>query len=264
VSPGSLWLLISEDGGAWKEFYLCLGDHRPFHALEDAKVPLLDANDVVRISVADAPIDDESIVFPPIATQAPTKRALVVLEASLASLRRDSDHDGLSDLVEARLLLDPRSPDTDGDGVMDGNDPTPRLDDRLASTPNAEFYNAFFENFASGQKQPPALIVAPETKNPVGELRVAALDDVRFLQLPVGGLTGLRPPTSVITLTAAELELARARFGEFYPMSVDLIVNGTDEAFVTWSEGWRGGTASIKRDPKTRALVMTALTFWIS
>ncbi|HET6383973.1 MAG TPA: PQQ-binding-like beta-propeller repeat protein [Armatimonadota bacterium] len=42
-----------------------------------------------------------------------------------ASLRRDSDGDGLTDLVEARLGTDPHRADTDGDGIPDAVDPCP-------------------------------------------------------------------------------------------------------------------------------------------
>jgi hypothetical protein len=55
---------------------------------------------------------------------------------SLADLRRDSDGDGLPDLVERRLGTDPLKADTDGDGVPDGRDanslarPDPHPSDR--------------------------------------------------------------------------------------------------------------------------------------
>ena len=34
----------------------------------------------------------------------------------------DTDEDGLSDIDEARIGTDPNNPDTDGDGILDGND----------------------------------------------------------------------------------------------------------------------------------------------
>jgi len=44
-----------------------------------------------------------------------------------ATIRRDTDGDGLTDLVEARLGTDPKRPDTDGDGLPDGVDPCPTV-----------------------------------------------------------------------------------------------------------------------------------------
>ena len=41
------------------------------------------------------------------------------------ALRRDSDHDGLTDLVEARLGTNPHRADSDGDGLRDGVDKNP-------------------------------------------------------------------------------------------------------------------------------------------
>ncbi|MBM3459430.1 MAG: hypothetical protein FJX77_12975 [Armatimonadetes bacterium] len=44
---------------------------------------------------------------------------------SLAALRKDDDRDGLTNVVEKRLGLDPKKPDTDGDGTLDGRDVNP-------------------------------------------------------------------------------------------------------------------------------------------
>jgi hypothetical protein len=46
-------------------------------------------------------------------------------EISIADLTRDSDRDGLYDVEERRLRTDPRKPDTDGDGLVDGEDLNP-------------------------------------------------------------------------------------------------------------------------------------------
>lgn len=253
-------------GGRWEELYLSLGDHHPFHALDAAKVPLLDGDDVVRLAMEEAPLDERSISFPPIGLSAPTKRPLVVLEAPLAALRRDTDRDGLTDLVEARLLLDPKQRDTDGDGVIDGDDATPRLDDRLAPTPRAEMLNAFFEDFLTGRRQPQALVVGPNKQGvdaALGRPRGADLDDVRFLTGAAKDLAGLRPLIRLITLDEAELEAARARYGVFYPMDLELTLDGADHGYLEWSEGWRGGAVRIDRQPDGR-LEVTPLSSWIT
>lgn len=260
VSPGGYWLLLSTDAGAhWERLYLSLGDHRPFHAWRDSKVPLLDAHDVVRLDLQEADIDESAITFPPLSTALQRGRDHVVLEARLASLRADTDADGLTDLLEARLLLDPNEADTDHDGVNDLDDLTPRLDDRLPLTPEAEFLNAFFEHFMTGGKAPRPHVVPPGS-GPLGAPRAATLEDVRFL---VGQHPGLRPLVRLITLTPAELEAARGRYGAFYPMHLELMLNGTEHAFIRWSESWRGGTLRLDR-AEDGSLTVTELESWIT
>ena len=65
----------------------------------------------------------------------------VELRASLADIMKDSDGDGLTDLAEERLMLDPHNPDTDGDGIPDGEDAVPNLADK-PSTPRQEAFAA--------------------------------------------------------------------------------------------------------------------------
>src|SRR5580693_2229510 len=55
---------------------------------------------------------------------------------SLAETARDSDGDGLPDLAERRLRLDPARADTDGDGLPDAEDPAPNA--RLREPRNEE------------------------------------------------------------------------------------------------------------------------------
>lgn len=47
------------------------------------------------------------------------------LEIAIADVERDSDHDGWTDLEEQRLGTNPTNPDTDGDGLADGDDACP-------------------------------------------------------------------------------------------------------------------------------------------
>lgn len=267
VSMGGYWLLVSKEGGGWQELYLGFADHRPYHADKTSKVPLLDDKDVLRLDVQEAAIDEKSIRFPPIATRAPVTREHVVLEAKLADVAKDTDGDGLTDLLEARLLLDPASRDTDGDGFSDRDDATPRLDDRLPSTALAQVYNAFFEGF-SEKRQPPPLVVAPNAQATpeaaIGTFTPMDLEQMRFLVAPAGALNGLKPLSYVVTLTDAELDAATKKFGAFYPMDLEVRVSKDGKhGFVQWSEGWRGGTVRLDQGADGR-WTMTDLGSWIS
>jgi hypothetical protein len=99
-----------------------------------------------------------------------------VTRVDLEKAARDTDKDGLPDLVERRFLLDPGRADTDGDGLADGVDPVPTkpsspLDD--ISAPEA----AFFEQYGLGHAgiREPAIIVADRALPAYGPYYVPAL-----------------------------------------------------------------------------------------
>ena len=48
---------------------------------------------------------------------------------SVKSLRKDTDADGLTDITEKLLLLNPNSSDTDADGIKDADDPAPNVNE---------------------------------------------------------------------------------------------------------------------------------------
>jgi len=51
---------------------------------------------------------------------------LILTSLNAVAAREDSDYDGLCDEDENALNLDPDNPDTDGDGINDLDDPTPK------------------------------------------------------------------------------------------------------------------------------------------
>lgn len=78
---------------------------------------------------------------------------------------RDSDDDGLTDIEEQRLGLDPHNPDTDGDGIKDGDDICPNLSQKTTAVDEDSelIQNAFFAIYGiSGSRQ--MLLVSPDSK----------------------------------------------------------------------------------------------------
>nr|MDP9120081.1 thrombospondin type 3 repeat-containing protein [Acidobacteriota bacterium] len=66
---------------------------------------------------------------------------------SREQLTLDTDGDGLTDLEERRLRLDPLNPDTDGDGRKDSEDPAPNARQRNPRTDDQEIAAALFRQF---------------------------------------------------------------------------------------------------------------------
>lgn len=90
-------------------------------------------------------------------------RPETLFRGSLSGLSRDSDGDGLPDLVERRLLLDPEDPDTDGDGIPDALDLVPNAAPRAAQGEREEIAAALFTQvfgLETGPPGPPLLLVS--------------------------------------------------------------------------------------------------------
>jgi len=81
----------------------------------------------------------------------------------LADVLRDSDNDGLTDLEEYRLGLDPQNEDSDGDGVLDGEDVCPNYAPGTADGANEAheiIQAAFLDTFGMSSSRT-ALLVEP-------------------------------------------------------------------------------------------------------
>jgi hypothetical protein len=260
VSRGGYWLVLAKDDGPRREVYLGFSVHRPYVAHASSPVPLL-RDGVVRLDVKQAPLDEKSITFPPVSLKAKVEREHVVLEAPLALLERDSDGDGLSDLEEARLLLDPASRDSDGDGFGDGDDSLPRADDRLPAGAKTELYAALLERFGVQRGQPP--VVVDPGGSPLGTTLPVDWERTTFLVVKPGALAGVHPLSRVVTLTEDELRAARRTFGDFYPvrLTVKTSLDG-QHALVWWTDNPSWGL--LRADLVEGKWVLTTLRQLIS
>jgi hypothetical protein len=110
VAGGGDWVIHSADGGkTWDEpLYTGLRWGAPYSVATSSKLPLM-TPDGLQVEVE---ARGESAQY---------------LELTWSELRRDSDRDGLTDLVEERIATDPFAADTDGDGIRDAIDPMPQL-----------------------------------------------------------------------------------------------------------------------------------------
>jgi hypothetical protein len=143
--PGAWWLYHSTDGGAtWEKVYTSVRERAPYEIVRSSRVPMLGEGGV-RIEADVLDMDPHVLRGIP---EKPLRRVLVAF--SWADLRRDSDGDGLPDLVEDRLVTDPHKRDTDGDGIEDGSDSLPHTAAAQTASVEAQLVGMVLGRFSGG------------------------------------------------------------------------------------------------------------------
>jgi hypothetical protein len=289
VSPGGYWLLHTTNNGLdWDDpLYTGLAVRQPYEVTSTSALPMLkkggggaDQDVVVQIEVRRRELDPESITFPPVALRYKNEASGLYLEAPLAELKRDSDGDGLADIIEARLVTDAHAADTDSDGLADGSDPFPTVPESkgagtdasrdASERSTAELLTAVLAQlFEEDDTQPPAQVVGAGNdpfKNAIGRpAPMLPRTSAVFFRGDRKDFVGVRSSAGrrVIVLSDAELLRISRERGVLYPMEVNLILDEKGEqAYVRFSKGWRGGACDAKR-VKGR-WVITPLMEWMS
>ena len=136
--PG-IWVAYSEDKGkTWIFYYTGITHCQPLCFKSQSKKPLFNEHGDLQL---------EACLLRQIspfrmghgADYELVKDGLL-LTIDFETLRKDSDGDGLTDIVEAKFMTDPLNSDTDGDGITDGVDMNPRMSvPRSEKTPVFEY-----------------------------------------------------------------------------------------------------------------------------
>jgi hypothetical protein len=117
------WIAIRERG-KWRRYYTGLTQNHFFFIKPKRTVPFLVNDSTVR---AEAALVRQT--EPGTLPVSPVKYELLedglVLTFHLAALAKDSDRDGITDVMEHQLFTDPYRSDTDGDYIPDGRDNNP-------------------------------------------------------------------------------------------------------------------------------------------
>jgi hypothetical protein len=180
-------------------------------------VPLRGEAYVERSPAGRRELDTSSITFPPIGLRAKREQE-GLLQIPFADLERDSDAKGLTDLAEERLVTDPLNPDTDGDGLLDGNDSLPQVPWTAVMDDGATALGAVLGRI-SGMKSMAIIheIPAPGDKldDFMARARRATLTGERttFMVADRQDFRSLLTTRRTVVLTADELALAEKKFG---------------------------------------------------
>ncbi|MBV8515964.1 MAG: hypothetical protein JO197_01050 [Acidobacteria bacterium] len=268
VGLGGYWILRSTDGGTtWTPYYTGLRENMPYVVARASTLPLFDgASDRLRIEVDVKELDTSSITFPPVGLRLKREEHGLFLEFPLAELTRDSDGDGLTDLLEERLTTDPRDADTDGDGMADGVDALPRVAVAAEATPAAEVLAAVIKDFRLGAGRIVVGVADDATAaQNACELRTSNVADaVLFFVGDASLFAPLAAGRRTIVLTAGELDAYQQKFGPTYAAHIRHFAidpSGT-RAVLELNSGWAANTYRVtKKDGKWTAQIIGG---WIS
>ncbi|HEU4670091.1 MAG TPA: hypothetical protein VFR91_05265 [Dyella sp.] len=269
VSAGGYWVSLSDDGGRHfhPPLYTGLRMFEPYVVMADSRLPML-AGDRLQLEVAVRQLDDEHVVLPPVDIPLKARRDDLYIDMPLAELARDSDGDGLTDIAEWAMLLDPHDPDTDGDGVPDGVDPLPQVAARPGdahASALAAVLNRLVDRSLGAIVTTSATALDPSDAHAITDSR-DRYNAARtlFIQAPAAYFAGIAAHARIIVLSPGQATaLSKAR-GITFNMSMPVFEVSHDgrQALVVWSSGWAGGTFLLHRDGA--GWKVEALQSWIT
>lgn len=250
VIRGGYWVHLSQDGGkSWsRNLYTGLAEHFPYVAVAQSRMPLRDGQDLT-IEVEIAELDTSSITYPPVALRTRRRASGLYVRIPLAELGRDSDGDGITDIVSRHLLLDSRG--EGGTPFIVGSDNQSRcpasgsaertaLPDLLEKL-FSEDTGAIFEPVDRPHDAP--LTLGGRERYPAGNRRPI------LIRGDPADYTCLRPNRLMIVYGAKDLERIARFTPDFSPIEVPPIIynRARDRGYVRWSAGWAGGTYRLRR-----------------
>jgi hypothetical protein len=265
VSMGGYWLHLSDDSGEhWRgPFYMGFAHQYPYDVAPQSRAPAFDG-DRLQLEVERREVDEKTITFPPVGLRAKNVRKDLYLSIDTAVFLKDSDGDGLTDLLEEKLLLDPQSRDTDGDGRPDGVDPLPlQASDPDPLDREAALVGLILPRVLGGDRP-----VQQSAAGPAEDSKMS-MPYTPFAGGRVVFLTGdaaLPHAAGLRAIAIPEMALAtyNKKFGSTFPLSpLNVLYNKErTRAQVEYSFGWRGGTLALSF--KDAHWVIDSESSWIS
>ena len=122
-----LWVAYSSnEGESWEYYYTGIVQRQPIFVKWYSKLPLFNSEGGLQIEAC-LLRQMSSYIMPVGFPEFQLQKDGLVLTLDLETLQKDSDGDGLTDIVEAKFQTDPNNADTDGDGIPDDLDLNPRF-----------------------------------------------------------------------------------------------------------------------------------------
>lgn len=121
-----IWIALSKDNGVtWKHYFTGLYERQPLYPKWYSRLPLIADENNLQIEAALVYQTEQHTHPGPFPEYALAKDGIIIT-FDMNVIARDSDGDGLTDIVEAKFSTNPYNKDTDGDGIPDNLDLNPR------------------------------------------------------------------------------------------------------------------------------------------
>lgn len=136
-----IWIAYSTDEGkTWSYYYTGVAQKKPLYVKWYSKYPLINSNGDLQIEACLMRKTSDSYGY----VSDELVQDGLLLTFDLATLAKDSDGDGLTDILETTFRTDLNDPDTDGDGIPDNLDMNPRFN--LPRTEKTLIYEAIIND----------------------------------------------------------------------------------------------------------------------
>ena len=261
--PG-IWVAYSDDNGeTWSYYYTGIVQKQPLFVKWYSSYPLINEKGDLQIEAC-LLRQMSPFTHPGPGPSYQLVKDGLLLTLDLETLRKDSDGDGLTDIVEAKFRTDPNNADTDGDGVLDNLDMNPRF--AMQRTEKTSAFEAIINNEEICRWWDEEDCEVPFAKMPESHY----VDEKTATVLIVTddpSLQSIQPKSCrVIILTTEEYENEPRYFkNDLNVMRITPFfkVDGEDDTYVVRESINTGGTQyMVKKTPKGWKIV--AISYWIS
>jgi hypothetical protein len=259
--PG-VWVALSVNyGKSWKYYYTGIVQKQPLFVKWYSKVPLIRSDTALQIETC------LLRQLTPFTLPSPTQTYEVVKDGLLLTLdfktlRRDTDLDGLTDIVETKFHTNVNNKDSDGDGISDNVDLNPRFS--VPGTDKTVVYEYILNQqtgkydtteFAAFSTEKPQINYATDSTETI--LIISDSPDIQSIQ-----------PKAVRVIILSETEYANTRGSystDLKKMSFSPLfkVDGEKDTYILDFSFQNGGDEYLIRKTKT-GWKISIISTWIS
>ncbi len=270
VPNWGLWVLFSHRGRNFEgPYHTGLRLNYPFSLARD-RVVLPYKDGYWYIPVRYNLLREESICFPPVCVSFVKIGKYEVLAFSERLLTMDSDEDGLTDLIEDRLVTDPHHPDTDRDGIIDSIDTNPLVPFSMNPTQEARAYSAALAYRWEVRKLKMYVTLRRQNASLYDELKRNTSEKgfkwgkVSFIVAYPGALEGIEQKNHVVVLYPFEKRLYEQKFGVSFFMTLSPVIwhPSQKKAIIQVDERWKEYTVEV--EDRGNVWFLRILSAWIT